>query len=134
MLRDIHHVAFVVQSVDAAAESLERCMGIRFLWRKAFPERGVDLAIYRLGNTFLEVTAPTGPESPLATFLAQRGPGVHHVAFGVTDVAESLAVLNERGCPLLDQRPTVGTSGWTVAPLDTGAVLGVALQMVQLAE
>ena len=131
MIRDLHHVALVVESADTVVAFLERAFGIRPESRKLFEEAGVDLAVYRLGSTFLEVSAPTRPGTPLGRFLAEHGPGVHHVAFAVADVSRSLSFLAENGCRLLDASPVTGRSGWTVGSLDTKGDLGVIVQLVQ---
>jgi methylmalonyl-CoA/ethylmalonyl-CoA epimerase len=131
MLRDLHHVAFVVASVDAARAYFEGTFGLEPESRARFEEQGIDLAIYRLGTTFFEVSAPTRPDTPLGRFLAERGPGVHHVAFGVPDVSAACRELAEGGARLLDAEPRTGRSGWTVANLDARPELGLELQLVQ---
>lgn len=133
MIQDLHHVAFVVESLDAAAAYLKRSFGVEPASRTLFDDQGVELAIYRLGVTFFEVAMPTRADTPLGEFLAQRGPGIHHVAFGVPDVSDACRRFAEQGGRLLDERPRTGRSGWTVANLDARDVLGLELQLVQTA-
>ena len=131
MIGDLHHVAFVVESADAAGAYFERTFGLRPESRTHFEDQGIDLAIYRLGSTFFEVATPTRPDTPLGRFLTERGPGVHHVAFGVPDVSAACRHLADAGARLLDAEPRTGRSGWTVASLDARPELGVELQLVQ---
>ena len=133
MIRDLHHVAFVVESVDGAQAYFERSFGLAPESRTSFEEQGVDLAIYRLGVSFFEVAAPTRPDTPLGRFLVEHGPGVHHVAFGVPDISAACRQFAERGGRLLDAEPRTGRSGWTVASLDAPRELGLELQLVQQA-
>ena len=130
MIRDLHHVAFIVQSVDAAAAFFERSFGLEPESRTHFEDQAVDLAIYRLGNTFFEVAAPTRPDTPLGRFLAAHGPGIHHVAFAVPDISAACHQLAEAGVGLVDAEPRTGRSGWTVANLDARTELGLELQLV----
>lgn len=133
MIRELHHVAFVVESGDAAKAFFETTFGLTPESRTHFESQGVDLAIYRLGRTFLEVAMPTRPDTPLGRFLAEHGSGIHHVAFGVPDISAACRHLAEGGGRLLDAEPRTGRSGWTVANLDARAELGLELQLVQQA-
>ena len=132
MLSNLHHVAFVVASVDSAMEFVDGSFGLKAISRNRFEQDGVDLAIYQLGQTFFEITAPIGENSPLKKFLAERGPGIHHVAFGVADIEAGVAELMERGVALADSQPRSGRSGWTVINVDSQQQMGLPLQLVQL--
>ncbi len=131
MIQNLHHVAFVVESVDSGMDFIDKAFGIKPISRRKFNDQGVDLAIYQLGNSYFELTAPIGDSSALAQFLREKGPGIHHVAFGVSNVSEAVATLVEREIKLLGQGPSVGRSGWTVVNLDSQPHLGIAIQLVQ---
>ncbi len=131
MIQGLHHVAFVVESVDSGMDFADRAFGIKPVSRRKFEDQGIDLAIYQLGDTYFELTAPIGDDSALAKFLREKGPGIHHVAFGVPDISEAVATLVEREVRILGLGPTVGKSGWTVVNLDSQPHLGIAIQLVQ---
>jgi methylmalonyl-CoA/ethylmalonyl-CoA epimerase len=134
VIQDLHHVAFVVESLDAAAAFLKRSFGVEPESRTLFNDQRVELAIYRLGATFFEVAMPTRADTSLGEFLAQRGPGVHHVAFGVPDISAACRRFADGGGQLIDKTPRTGRSGWTVANLDARDELGLELQLVQIPE
>lgn len=131
MLERLHHVAFVVESVDSAMEYVGSSFGLRPISRERFVQDGVDLAIYQVGDTFFEVTAPLRPDCALGQYLAERGPGIHHVAFGVADISNAMSDLGERRVKLTADKPQKGRSGWTVASIDSNSELGAMLQLVQ---
>lgn len=131
MLSRLHHVAFVVSSVDSAMEFIEKSFGLKAQSRTRFESDGVDLAIFRLGDTFFEVTAPIGQDSPLARFLEEKGPGIHHVAFGSEDLQSAVLEMANRGVNAGDGKPRTGRSGWTVVNVDSREALGIAVQLVQ---
>ncbi|WP_245588594.1 VOC family protein, partial [Deinococcus pimensis] len=70
--------------------------------------QGVRVRAFHVGESLVEVLAPTRDDSPVATFLARRGPGLHHVAFRVTDLEAELARLKAEGARLLNDTPRPG--------------------------
>jgi methylmalonyl-CoA epimerase len=86
----------------------------------------VEAASLRVGSSRVELLEPLGPETPVGRFLAKRGPGMHHVAFEVDDVAAELERLRADGAELIDEAPRRGLFGLQVAfdhPEATGGVL-----------
>jgi methylmalonyl-CoA/ethylmalonyl-CoA epimerase len=90
------------------------------------PDQGVEAACLRIGTGRIELVASLGPETPVGKFLAKRGPGMHHLAFEVADVAAELERLAADGAELIDEQPRQGLFGLEVAfvhPAATGGVL-----------
>lgn len=92
------------------------------------PGDGVKVAMLRLGagRGSIELLQPDGPDTPVGRFLARRGPGIHHVALEVDDLAGMLARMKAAGVVLIDEAPRPGAHGTTVAfvhPKSTGGVL-----------
>jgi methylmalonyl-CoA/ethylmalonyl-CoA epimerase len=90
------------------------------------PDQGVEAASLRVGAGRIELLASLGPDTPVGKFLANRGPGMHHVAFEVDDVAAELERLAAGGAELIDEHPRRGLFGLQVAfvhPAATGGVL-----------
>jgi methylmalonyl-CoA epimerase len=94
--------------------------------RETVTDQGVDAALLDVGDGHVELLSPLGPETPVGKFLARRGAGLHHVAYRVEDVEETLAKLTTAGVRLIDQRSRIGIRGSRVAflhPASTGGVL-----------
>jgi len=124
--RGIHHVGIAVADLDSAVETYRRLFGAELEHRESVPDQGVEAACLRIGAGRIELVASLGPETPVGKFLAKRGPGMHHLAFEVADVAAELERLAADGAELIDEQPRQGLFGLEVAfvhPAATGGVL-----------
>ena len=79
----------------------------------------------------MELLAALGPDTPVGKFLAKKGPGIHHVAYQVTDIDAALAALKAAGTRLIDETPRVGIRGSRVAFLHPAASGGVLTEIVE---
>ena len=86
-VRAVHHVAMAVEDLDAAVATYERLFGARVELRGRMEDQGVEAAYLRVGSGRVELVSPLGADTRRGRFLAKRGPGMHHVAFEVADVA-----------------------------------------------
>jgi methylmalonyl-CoA/ethylmalonyl-CoA epimerase len=124
--RNLHHVGIAVDDLDASLLVYEELFGARLEHRESVEDQGVEAASLRVGESRIELLRPLGPDTPVGRFLAKRGPGMHHVAFEVDDVAAELARLRAEGAQLIDDAPRRGLFGLQVAfvhPEATGGVL-----------
>jgi methylmalonyl-CoA/ethylmalonyl-CoA epimerase len=125
-VKGVHHIGIAVDDLDAAILVYADLFGAVLEHREVLEDQGVEAASVRVGESRLELLAPLTPETPVGRFLAKRGPGMHHVAFQVDDVAAELERLRAHGAELIDQKPRVGLFGLQVAfvhPEATGGVL-----------
>ena len=83
-----------------------------------------------VGSSRIELLSPTGDDTPVGRFLANRGPGMHHVAYEVDDVGATLAGLARDGAQLIDEKPRRGLFGLEVAFVHPDAVHGVLTEVV----
>ncbi len=94
--------------------------------REIVEEQGVEAVLLDVGENHIELLAPLGPDTPVGKFLAKRGPGLHHVAYQVSDIEAALPSWPGAGLELIDKTPRVGIGGARVAflePKSTGRVL-----------
>src|SRR6516165_1226906 len=103
MANGIDHLGFAVEDLDEAAELYGRLLGAVPVGRDELPD--TDVLMLAVGESRIELVAARGPETPVGKFLANRGPGMHHVAFAAEDVAAELARLREAGVELVDEEP-----------------------------
>jgi methylmalonyl-CoA epimerase len=99
--------------------------------RETIDEQGVEAALLDIGDSHVELLAPLGADTPVGRFLARRGPGLHHVAYRVDDVASALDYFRAAGMKLIDEQPRTGIRGSRVAFLHPSASGGVLTEMVQ---
>jgi methylmalonyl-CoA/ethylmalonyl-CoA epimerase len=128
--RDIHHVGVAVADLDAAVVAYTRLFGAELEHRETVADQGVEAASLRVGEGRIELLASLGPDTPVGKFLAKRGPGMHHVAFEVADVAAELDRLAAGGAELIDDRPRRGLFGLEVAFVHPDATGGVLAELV----
>ena len=128
--RGIHHLGVAVEDLDEALATYERLFGAELEHRELVPEQGVEAAAVRVGESRVELLASLGTDTPVGKFLANRGPGMHHVAYEVDDLRETLAHLARSGAELIDDEPRQGLFGLEVAFVHPHAVHGVLSEVV----
>jgi len=102
--------------------------------RETVAEQGVDAALLDVGDGHIELLAPLGPDTAVGKFLAKRGPGLHHVAYRVADIDQTLSALSEAGVRLIDERSRIGIRNSKVAFVHPASTGGVLTEIVQPAE
>src|SRR5215470_15872892 len=130
--RGIHHLGVAVEDLDAALATYEQLFGARLEHRETVPDQGVEAASLRVGAGRVELLASLGAETPVGKFLANRGPGMHHVAYEVDDVGAALDELAAKGAELIDELPRRGLFGLEVAFVHPDAVHGVLAEVVSV--
>ena len=128
--RGIHHLGVAVEDLDSALSTYERLFGARVEHRETVDDQGVEAASLRIGSDRVELLAALGDDTPVGRFLANRGPGMHHVAYEVDDVGAALEELNAEGAELIDESPRRGLFGLEVAFVHPDAVHGVLAEIV----
>ena len=128
---DIDHVGIAVRDLDSAVEHYRMVLGAGPVHREEIESDGVREALFAVGGSFVQLLAPTGPDTPVGRFLERRGEGVHHVGFRVPDVSAALDHLTGHGVVLADQHPRPGSRGTTVAFAHPKSFAGVLVELVQ---
>jgi methylmalonyl-CoA/ethylmalonyl-CoA epimerase len=132
-VRGIHHLGVAVNDLDEALVTYARLFGARLEHRATVPDQGVEAAAVLVGDSRVELLAPTGSDTPVGKFLASRGPGMHHVAYEVDDLSAALSSLVSDGVELIDATPREGLFGLEVAFLHPDSVHGVLAEVVSRA-
>ena len=132
MLERVHHIGIVTDDLEAAVALYERLFGAHFDRRERLEAEGVDVALATLPRGGdIELLAPFRSDTGVARFLAEHGPGQHHVAYEVDDLESALARCRSEGIDLIDREPRLGAGGHHVAflhPRSTGRAL---IELVQ---
>lgn len=131
-LTKIHHVAYVVDDLDTALPFFTQRLGLEVTVREDLGDDGVEALVLGVGPSAVELIAPTVPDNGVARFLESRGPGLHHVAFEVTDIDASLAELATTGAELIDEKARIGLGGHRVAFIHPRSWLGVLTELVEV--
>jgi len=121
----IDHLGIAVESI-AAACALYEAFGLRITHEETIPHEQVRVAMLPTGGSRIELLEPTSPDSAVARFLQKRGPGLHHVALRVDDIAATLASLKQQGVRIISKEIQTGAGGhlyFFVHPSSAGGVL-----------
>lgn len=131
MITELDHVGIAVADLEAAVEHYRRTLGLEPVHRERVEDQGVEEVLFAVGTSYVQLLGALGPETPVGRFLASRGPGVHHVAYRVQDVAAALERLREQGVPLVDEVPRRGSRGTRIAFVHPKGMGGVLVELVQ---
>jgi methylmalonyl-CoA epimerase len=130
-LVEIDHVGIAVPDLDAAVEEYRRLLGIEPSHRERVEGQGVEEVLFPVGSSFVQLLGALGPDTPVGRSLARRGPGLHHLAYRVDDVAASLAHLRGEGAELIDEQPRHGSRDTLIAFVHPRSMGGVLVELVQ---
>jgi methylmalonyl-CoA/ethylmalonyl-CoA epimerase len=128
--RRIHHLGVAVRDLEEAFDTYTRLFGAELEHRETLAAQGVEAIAIKVGESRVELLGPLGEDTPVGRFLTRRGPGMHHVAFWVDDVAAALAELVQEGAQLIDEAPRRGLYGLQVAFVHPDSVHGVLAEVV----
>ncbi len=131
MLSHIDHIGVAVEDIESAVALYRDSFGMPLVHRETVAEQGVDAALLDVGDGHVELLQPLGPDTAVGKFLARRGSGLHHIAYRVDDVEETLSALAAAGLRLIDERPRMGIRGSQVAFVHPASTGGVLTEIVQ---
>ena len=129
-VRSVHHVAFAVQDLDEAVGTYQRLFGAEVERRGRMEDQGVEAAYLRVGSDRVELMSALAEDTPVGRFLAKRGPGMHHVAYEVPDVAAAVGELAAAGADVIDPEPRTGLDGHDVSFVHPDSVHGVLVEVI----
>ncbi len=128
---ELDHVAVAVSSLAAALPIFEALVGARGSTPETVAAQGVAVTFLGAGPGRLELLEPLSPESGVGRFLEQRGPGIHHIAYRVPELAATLDRLAASGVQLIDRTPRPGAHGRHVAFIHPRSAGGVLIELVE---
>jgi methylmalonyl-CoA/ethylmalonyl-CoA epimerase len=132
ILKNIHHLNFVVTDLEASVSAYQDGLGLGPFQRDELPDRGVSTARVQIGETWIVLVSPQRDDCDVARYLAMHGEGFFLMSFGVDDLDRAIGELAKRGTGASDKR--VGLSEWQVADLDTEFRLGIKCHLTQVDE
>ncbi|MYA39111.1 MAG: methylmalonyl-CoA epimerase [Acidimicrobiia bacterium] len=130
-LLNLDHVGIAVHDLDHALDEYQEKYGITPLYRETVASQGVEEAMIPLGGSFIQLLQPLGSETPVGRFLANRGEGVHHLAWTVADIDAALEHLKAQGARLVDSEPRPGGGGSRIAFVHPADLAGTLIELVE---
>ena len=131
LLTEIDHIAIAVRDLEAAIEYYQKAFGATGDHREVVESDGVEEALLKVAESYIQLLTPTTPDSPVAKAIEKRGEGLHHIGYRVNDCAEALAAMIAAGATPIDKAPRPGSRGTTVAFMHPKGSFGTLIELVQ---
>lgn len=131
MLDKINHIGIAVHSIDETLPFYRDNLGMACAGLEEVAEQKVRVAMLQVGESKIELLEPTSPDSPVAKFLEKNGPGIHHIAYEVTDIEATIAKLQQDGVKMIDTVPRNGAHGTKIAFVHPKSSNGVLTELCQ---
>jgi methylmalonyl-CoA epimerase len=131
MLTEIDHVAIAVRDLEAAIDYYQRAFGATVDHREVVERDGVEEALLKVADSYIQLLTPTRDDSPVAKAIEKRGEGLHHVGYRVADCGEALATMVAAGANPIDTVPRPGSRGTTVAFIHPKGSFGTLIELVE---
>ena len=130
----VDHIAIAVKSLDESLKFYKDQFGLEVIDIEIVEEQGVRVAKLDVGNTHIELLEPLSDDTPVGKFIAQRGPGLHHICLGVNDIECELNKLKASSTKLIDETPRIGAGGARIAFVHPKATNGVLMELSEWPE
>ena len=131
LLTEIDHVAIAVHDLEQAISFYEAAFGATVAHREIVEHDGVEEALVKVAESYVQLTAAIREDSPVAKFLEKRGEGIHHIGYRVDDCAAALKSMVAAGATAIDAEPRPGSRGTTVAFVHPKGAFGTLIELVQ---
>ena len=131
LLTEIDHIAIAVRDLDAAIDFYHRAFGATVSHREIVEVDGVEEALLKVAESYVQLLTPIAPDSPVAKSIEKRGEGLHHIGYRVENCAAALAAMVAAGATAIDKAPRLGSRGTTVAFVHPKGSFGTLIELVQ---
>jgi methylmalonyl-CoA/ethylmalonyl-CoA epimerase len=131
LLTEIDHIAIAVKDLEAAITYYQNAFGATVDHREVVESDGVEEALLKVAESYIQLLTPTRPDSPVAKAIEKRGEGLHHIGYRVDNCAEALAAMIAAGATPIDKSPRPGSRGTTVAFMHPKGSFGTLIELVQ---
>lgn len=131
LLTEIDHVAIAVNDLEAAIAYYRDTFGAEVEHRETVESDGVEEALLRVADSYVQLLTPTNDSSPVAKYLEKKGEGLHHIGYRVSDCGKALQSVKDQGHRVIDEAPRPGSRGTTVAFIHPKTAFGTLIELVQ---
>jgi methylmalonyl-CoA/ethylmalonyl-CoA epimerase len=127
----IEHIGIAVNSLAEAIPFYEKVLGVKCYNIEEVADQRVKTAFFMIGQTKIELLESTDPEGPVGKFIEKRGEGIHHIAYAVEAIEESIREIQDAGIRLIDNQPRQGAEGMSIAFLHPKSTFGVLTELCE---
>ncbi|NJM25406.1 MAG: methylmalonyl-CoA epimerase [Bacteroidia bacterium] len=130
-MEKLEHIGIAVKDLDQANSLFARLLGREHYKIETVESEGVRTSFFDLAGIKIELLEATGPDSPIARFIEKRGEGVHHLAFAVVDIEQTMRAYQDKGFTLINASPRPGADNKMVSFLHPKSTQGVLVELCQ---
>ena len=130
-MNKIEHLGIAVRNIEESALIYEKLLGSACYKTEEVESEGVKTAFFQIGDSKIELLQATNDDSPIAKFIAKKGPGIHHIAFDVTDIKSEIKRLQAEGFDLIHETPKDGADNKIIAFLHPKSTDGILVELCQ---
>ena len=130
-MQKIEHIGIAVTSLEEGEKLYESLLGVPPYKRETVESEKVVTSFFRQGPNKIELLAPLGDDGPISKFLEKKGPGIHHIAYAVTDILAEMDRMKEEGFRLLNEAPKKGADNKLVCFIHPKTAGGVLVELCQ---
>ena len=131
LIKHIHHVAILVEDIDAALQFWRDLLGLEPASVVDIPQENARIAFLPVAESEIELVQPSTTDSGISRFLEKHGPGIHHLCFEVADLQSVLVDLKAKGVQLINEQPKLGEDGRLYAFIHPKSTYGVLVELYQ---
>jgi methylmalonyl-CoA/ethylmalonyl-CoA epimerase len=128
----VEHVAIAVNNMAEVVTLFQEKLGLKLEYEENLPQYNTKLAMFPVGETYLELLEGTSQSSDVSKWIGERGQGLYHICLEVEDIDGALAELKAKGVRLLDEQPRIGHGGARIAFLDPQSTANVLVELAEL--
>jgi len=132
-IKRIEHIAIAVKSITESREIYEGKLGLKLEYEEYLPQYNTRLAMYPIGQTYIELLQSDGNNTDTARWIAQHGEGLFHICLEVENIEDALKELKQKGLKLIDEQPRIGHANSRIAFIDPKSTGNVLIELVELA-
>lgn len=129
MIKKIDHIAIAVDNMEEGIKRYRDVLGLEFHGTEVVPGQKVIVAFFKLGEINIELTTPTETDSPMGKFLDKNGPGIHHIAFEVDNMASQIKNFQEKGVRMIHKEGQDGADNAKIAFAHPKSFSGVLVEL-----
>jgi len=131
MIKKISHIGIAVKSIDEQISYYRDELGLKFMGIEIVKDQKVKVAFFEVGEARIELLEPTSEDSPVAKFINKKGEGIHHLAYGVENISESIKEMEKAGEKMIDHKSRMGAGNHQIAFLHPKSTFHVLTELTE---
>ncbi len=131
MIKKFNHIAIAVSDVEKSAEIYREITGVNASEIITVEEQGVKVAIFDINGVLLELIQPLNLDNPIAKFIDSRGHAIHHIAFSVESIEDTVREFTEKGFRMIGDKPRIGAEGKPIIFMHPKSSDGILMEFVE---